>query len=368
MSVKNLPYEYYSLPYCRPDKVEAGDCAGGQGCGPPHGDQRPGYVGSLAALPAPLPLGIPRSRSTQMSCARFRFARPLPRTTAPAAASAGGEQRGEPGRGAARRPHRELALRRGCWPCRLLLASAAALRRHQPPPAAAARRCLLPPLLLARICDMPPTCCASRRCRSGARAAPPGPAAPAGTHRRRPRPAHPAAWAQTKFRVDQHCSIVCRIDSLSKAQDKAFRSKISDDYRVNMCGAVLRCVLLRCAVFCCAVFCCAALRCCVLLCGLPCCRAALLMLLHVQPQWGVTGGCCRFQNPSVLHQGCCCIDITIDCIPTPARCAAQDPGQPAHRHGAHAGRRRGAGEDVRARLPRGLPGREWLGPRCWGRH
>ncbi|PRW59585.1 transmembrane 9 superfamily member 7 [Chlorella sorokiniana] len=38
----------------------------------------------------------------------------------------------------------------------------------------------------------------------------------------------------TKFRQDQHCTIVCRLESLTKAQDKAFKSKISDEYRVNM--------------------------------------------------------------------------------------------------------------------------------------
>ncbi len=39
---------------------------------------------------------------------------------------------------------------------------------------------------------------------------------------------------QTKFRQDQHCTIVCRLESLTKAQEKAFKSKIGDEYRVNM--------------------------------------------------------------------------------------------------------------------------------------
>ncbi|KAL4429596.1 hypothetical protein ABPG77_008645 [Micractinium sp. CCAP 211/92] len=37
-----------------------------------------------------------------------------------------------------------------------------------------------------------------------------------------------------KFRVNHHCKVLCRIGSLNKAQAKAFKSRISDDYRVNM--------------------------------------------------------------------------------------------------------------------------------------
>lgn len=40
---------------------------------------------------------------------------------------------------------------------------------------------------------------------------------------------------QAKFRVDQHCKVLCRIGSLNKAQEKAFKNKIGDEYRVNMC-------------------------------------------------------------------------------------------------------------------------------------
>lgn len=36
------------------------------------------------------------------------------------------------------------------------------------------------------------------------------------------------------MRVDEQCKVLCRIDSLSGAQAKAFRAKIEDDYRVNM--------------------------------------------------------------------------------------------------------------------------------------
>ncbi|PSC68332.1 Transmembrane 9 superfamily member 4 [Micractinium conductrix] len=39
---------------------------------------------------------------------------------------------------------------------------------------------------------------------------------------------------QAKFRVDQHCKVLCRIGSLNKAQEKAFKNKIGDEYRVNM--------------------------------------------------------------------------------------------------------------------------------------
>lgn len=42
-------------------------------------------------------------------------------------------------------------------------------------------------------------------------------------------------YVQAKFRVNQHCKVLCRIASLNKAQEKAFKSRISDEYRVNMC-------------------------------------------------------------------------------------------------------------------------------------
>lgn len=39
---------------------------------------------------------------------------------------------------------------------------------------------------------------------------------------------------QIFMRQDEQCKVLCRIDSLSKAQAKAFTDKISDDYKVNM--------------------------------------------------------------------------------------------------------------------------------------
>ncbi|KAJ9504989.1 hypothetical protein QJQ45_013398 [Haematococcus lacustris] len=42
------------------------------------------------------------------------------------------------------------------------------------------------------------------------------------------------AVLQIQMRVDEQCKFLCRIDSLSSAQAKAFRLKIEDDYRVNM--------------------------------------------------------------------------------------------------------------------------------------
>ena len=39
------------------------------------------------------------------------------------------------------------------------------------------------------------------------------------------------------MRVDEQCKVLCRIESLSAAQAKAFTEKISDDYKVNMCAA-----------------------------------------------------------------------------------------------------------------------------------
>lgn len=36
------------------------------------------------------------------------------------------------------------------------------------------------------------------------------------------------------MRVDEQCKVLCRIDSMSAPQAKAFRAKVEDDYRVNM--------------------------------------------------------------------------------------------------------------------------------------
>lgn len=37
-----------------------------------------------------------------------------------------------------------------------------------------------------------------------------------------------------QMRVDEQCKVLCRIMALTTAQAKAFRSRIEDDYRVNM--------------------------------------------------------------------------------------------------------------------------------------
>lgn len=42
------------------------------------------------------------------------------------------------------------------------------------------------------------------------------------------------AAAQVNMRVDEQCKVLCRIDSMSAPQAKAFRAKVEDDYRVNM--------------------------------------------------------------------------------------------------------------------------------------
>ena len=39
---------------------------------------------------------------------------------------------------------------------------------------------------------------------------------------------------QGDFRVDEQCKVLCRIASLNKAQADAFKSRIADEYRVNM--------------------------------------------------------------------------------------------------------------------------------------
>lgn len=41
--------------------------------------------------------------------------------------------------------------------------------------------------------------------------------------------------SQYKFRVDEQCKVLCRL-VLNRVQAKAFRSKIADEYRVNMCA------------------------------------------------------------------------------------------------------------------------------------
>lgn len=38
------------------------------------------------------------------------------------------------------------------------------------------------------------------------------------------------------MRLDEQCKVVCKIDSLSQKQSNAFKSKIEDEYRVNMCA------------------------------------------------------------------------------------------------------------------------------------
>ncbi len=44
----------------------------------------------------------------------------------------------------------------------------------------------------------------------------------------------PPWFVQIQMRVDEQCKVLCRIETLSSAQAKAFRNKIEDDYRVNM--------------------------------------------------------------------------------------------------------------------------------------
>ena len=39
---------------------------------------------------------------------------------------------------------------------------------------------------------------------------------------------------QIQMRVDEQCKVLCRISSLTTAQTKAFKTKVEDDYRVNM--------------------------------------------------------------------------------------------------------------------------------------
>ena len=39
---------------------------------------------------------------------------------------------------------------------------------------------------------------------------------------------------EISIRTDEHCKVLCKIDSLNEKQAKAFRTKIDEDYRVLM--------------------------------------------------------------------------------------------------------------------------------------
>lgn len=41
------------------------------------------------------------------------------------------------------------------------------------------------------------------------------------------------------MRVDEQCRYMCRIEALQPAQTKAFRTRVEEDYRVNMCAPLL---------------------------------------------------------------------------------------------------------------------------------
>ena len=56
-------------------------------------------------------------------------------------------------------------------------------------------------------------------------------------HARRRPPPHAAPLAQILIRLDEQCKYLCRIEALSSAQAKAFRGRVEEDYRVNMCAA-----------------------------------------------------------------------------------------------------------------------------------
>ena len=46
----------------------------------------------------------------------------------------------------------------------------------------------------------------------------------------------PALAAQLSMRVDEFCSASCMLGPLSEEVAAAFRAKIDDEYRVNMCA------------------------------------------------------------------------------------------------------------------------------------
>ena len=46
----------------------------------------------------------------------------------------------------------------------------------------------------------------------------------------------PLGSVQVFIRMDEQCKVLCKIDSLPAEQAKAFKAKIEDDYRVNMCA------------------------------------------------------------------------------------------------------------------------------------
>ena len=46
-------------------------------------------------------------------------------------------------------------------------------------------------------------------------------------------------WAQLSMRVDEFCSASCVLGPLSEEVAAAFRAKIDDEYRVNMCAPLV---------------------------------------------------------------------------------------------------------------------------------
>ncbi len=147
MSVKNLPYEYYSLPYCRPEKIVSSAENLGEVLRGDRIENSPYSVGAAGAGQG----GHLDSTAKHASTAK----------------------QGKDG-----------------W-----VLDADAARAHWSRPFARLQR--------ASQTDSLQRMCSSPR-------------------------------VQAKFRVNHHCKVLCRIGSLNKAQAKAFKSRISDDYRVNM--------------------------------------------------------------------------------------------------------------------------------------
>lgn len=123
--------------------------------------------------------------------------------------------------------------------------------------------------------------------------------------------------------MNHHCKVLCRIGSLNKAQVKAFKSRISDDYRVNMWVPGLG----RDAA-------CAGGESRPGRVSQPRLKPHLVLLqaaLCVRPVSRSSPARSPWQHLLLRLGGAAC---------------AQDSGQPTHRHGSHAGRRRRAGQDV----------------------
>ena len=130
------------------------------------------------------------------------------------------------------------------------------------------------------------------------------------------------------MRKDEQCKVNCKVAALSADDVREFRSRIEDDYRVNMCAptcAILPPILHPSA-------------------GCACAASAPTRRLTLQP----AGRPAARAAPGPRHRS--------GPQKLPGACP-QDPGQPPRGHGQDAHGRRGVRQNLRARVPRRVPSR-----------